>query len=461
MPVSLGAVSSQLLKLFYSGIRVDDKQAAVLEGIEKNAIIILTNKNESTFDLLFSNSRYKQIGLPCPQIGFDYRILAWQPIGHLVRMMVARLDRLSQKKGLPNPYKSGFIGKKLLDGKVGFLSLISKRGFYRRFIKTLTDPVQYLIDLQKTTNRPVYFIPQLIFFSKHPHRSVPRTLDIMFGPEDQPGNLRRLYTLFKNPGKVFVELSEPVSLRDFLATSLMKGRSTAHQAFALRRLLLHQINRHHQSITGPVLKSRQELKESILTNERFGNFITTYAENHDKPIAEVRRKADAYIEEIAASYNPAAIRIYSAIVGWIIRTIFDGVAVNIDLLTKIKSMSMRGPLIFIPCHKSHIDYLILSYLLYHNNLPCPLIAAGKNLSFWPMGPVVPIRRRLFPAAHISWGRALLKGFRRIHSQTYWRKATISSNLSKGAAAAPVNCSCPNWGCCRFCSMPTRTKPVKI
>lgn len=122
LPVSLGAVSSQLLKLFYSGIRVDDKQAAVLEGIEKNAIIILTNKNESTFDLLFSNSRYKQIGLPCPQIGFDYRILAWQPIGHLVRMMVARLDRLSQKKGLPNPYKSGFIGKKLLDGKVGFLS---------------------------------------------------------------------------------------------------------------------------------------------------------------------------------------------------------------------------------------------------------------------------------------------------------------------------------------------------
>lgn len=387
LPQDMGAVSTQLLKQFYSGIRVEAKQTEVLQRIEKNALIVFTNQIENKFDLLFAYSRYKQLELPYPQIGFDYRILSWQPIGHLVRIILARLDRLSQKKGLPNPYRSGYIAQQLLNGKVGFLSLISKKGFYRRFIKARTDPVQYLIRLQKSIDRPIYFVPQLIFFSKNPHRSRPRTIDILFGPQDQPGVLRRLFTLFKNPGKVFVELSEPVNLRDFLGTTLMRERSTAQQTVALRRLLLHQINRHRQSITGPVLKSRQELKESILTNERFQVFLNAYAENHDKSLAELRRRADDYIEEIAASYNPAAIRVYSAIVGWIIRTIFDGVTVNIDLLSKIKSMSMRGPLVFIPCHKSHIDYLILSYLLYHNDLPCPLIAAGKNLSFWPLGPL--------------------------------------------------------------------------
>ncbi|MEA3428910.1 MAG: 1-acyl-sn-glycerol-3-phosphate acyltransferase, partial [Thermodesulfobacteriota bacterium] len=56
-------------------------------------------------------------------------------------------------------------------------------------------------------------------------------------------------------------------------------------------------------------------------------------------------------------------------------------------LNKVKSMSKKGPLILIPCHKSHIDYMILSYILYTNNMPCPLVAAGKNLSFWPMGPM--------------------------------------------------------------------------
>ena len=380
-------VSRQLLKLFYSGIQVDEKQLDVFKEIEEDAIIIFTNKLENKFDLLFAHNRYQQLDLPYPEIGFDYRILSWQSIGHLLRMGLARFDRVTLRKGLPNPYKSGYIASQLLDGKAAFLSLISKKGFYRRFVKALTDPVQYLIELQKNTDRTIYFIPHLIFFSKNPHRSRPRTIDILFGPEDQPGLARRLYTLFRKPGKVFVELSEPVNLKDFLETSLMKDRTTRHQAVALRRLLLHQINRHRQSITGPMLKTRQELKESILTNDRFRRFISNYAENRDKPIYEVRRKADGYIEEIAANYNPAVINIFSAIVGWIIRTIFDGVTVNIDLLSKIKSMSLRGPLIFIPCHKSHIDYLILSYLLYHNNLPCPLIAAGKNLSFWPMGPL--------------------------------------------------------------------------
>ncbi|MGD9014052.1 MAG: 1-acyl-sn-glycerol-3-phosphate acyltransferase, partial [Desulfobacterales bacterium] len=101
----------------------------------------------------------------------------------------------------------------------------------------------------------------------------------------------------------------------------------------------------------------------------------------------VRKKADGYIDEIAAGYNPAYIKFFSAIVGWILRSMFDGVAVNNNALGKVKRLALKGPLVLIPCHKSHIDYLILSYLLYHNNMPVPLVAAGKNLSFWPMGPL--------------------------------------------------------------------------
>jgi glycerol-3-phosphate O-acyltransferase len=75
------------------------------------------------------------------------------------------------------------------------------------------------------------------------------------------------------------------------------------------------------------------------------------------------------------------------ILTWFLNTLFDGVTINEDGLNRVKSMSKNGPVIFIPCHKSHIDYLILSYLLYNNNMPCPHVAAGKNLSFWPMGPL--------------------------------------------------------------------------
>ena len=97
--------------------------------------------------------------------------------------------------------------------------------------------------------------------------------------------------------------------------------------------------------------------------------------------------ADSCIDEISADPSPSWLRFYSAIVGWILRTLFDGVSMNLDGLAAVKRMALRGPVVYVPCHKSHVDYLILSYMLYNNDLPCPLIAAGKNLSFWPMGPL--------------------------------------------------------------------------
>ena len=386
LPDSLGKIASLLLRLFYSGIKTDKEQTALLRQIEKDdAVIIYVTKFKSAFEYLFYYIRYQRDKLPYPQVGFDYRIYLWQPLSRLFKICFAHIDFFFHRRKFPSPYKSGFIGQTLLKHKAGMLSLVGKRGFYRRFVKAKTDPIQYLIELQKSTQRPIYIVPQLMFFSKNPHRSIPTLTDIFFGPEDNPGRIRRLLTLFKNPGKVFVEVSEPVNLKDYLQNESIRSQPIEYQSLMLRRNLLVQLNRHRQSITGPMLKTTLELKESILTGQRFQEFMDTYSKNRNIPIHEVRKKADGYIEEIAAGYNPAYIKLFSAIVGWIIHTMFDGVSVNNNALGKVKRLALKGPLVLIPCHKSHIDYLILSYLLYHNNMPVPLVAAGKNLSFWPMG----------------------------------------------------------------------------
>ena len=385
LPDNIGKLPSLILRLFYSGIKTTKDQIAVLEQIEDDAIVVYATKFKSYFEYLFYYSRYQKNKLLYPQIGFDYQIYFWQPISRLIKMLLAHIDYFIRNRRFPSPYKSGYIAQSLIEGKAGMLSLVSKKGFYRRFIKAKTDPIQYLIELQKSTEHPVYIIPQLLFFSKNPHRSIPTLTDILFGPEDNPGRIRRLFGLFKNPGKVFFEVSEPVNLKTYLEDESIRNQPIEYQSLVLRRNLLVQLNRHRQTITGPILKTRQELKESILTNRRFQEFMEKYATSRDTPLPEVRKKADGYIEEIAAGYNPAYIKIFSVLVGWIIRTMFDGVTVNNNALNRIKRLALKGPLILIPCHKSHIDYLILSYLLYHNNMPVPLVAAGKNLSFWPMG----------------------------------------------------------------------------
>lgn len=387
LPDKMDGFSTTLLKLFYKGIKVDGQQAEILQGLDEDAIVVYVNKFKSFFEYLFYYNRYQQEKLPYPQMGFDYKVYAWQPLVKLLRIPLAKLNSLVRHGSVPNPFRSGFVKQELLDGRCAFLSLVGKKIFQRRFIKSETDPIQYLIDMQKSIDRPIYIIPQLMFFSKTARRENPTLLDILFGPEDKPGNLRKLFTLFKNPGNVFVEVSEPLNLKKYLASIEAGDQTTEYQSLLLRRDLLIQLNSHRQSITGPVRKSREELKESILTTERFQRFMETYAENRDIPIQQVRRKADGYIEEIAANYRPAFIKVASVLVGWIIRAMFDGFTTNHDVLNRVKSMSLKGPLVLIPSHKSHIDYLILDYVLYHNNLPVPHIAAGKNLSFWPMGPI--------------------------------------------------------------------------
>ncbi len=387
LPSRLGRLMSLALKLFYSGIRLETHQAGVLRDLPSDAIVVFTTRFQCAFAFLFAYTRYAAMGLPFPTIGLRCRLFVWQPLARMLRILLACADSLWHLRRMPDPMANGFMENQLLQGQAGFLTLIEKRRFWHRFRRPRVDPVEFLISLQKRIDRPILLVPQLMFFSRNPRRARLRLMDMLFGTEDEPGRLRLLTSLFKNPGNVFVELSPPIDMRRFLARAEIAAHRSDYQAAILRGEILAQISRHRQSITGPVLKSRAELKESILTGERFQQFMQAHAESHQLPLAEVRAKAGDYIDEIAAALNPNWIRFYSAIVGWIFRTIFDGVALDTEGLAAVKRMALRGPIVFVPSHKSHVDYLLLSYVLYHHDQPCPLVAAGKNLSFWPIGPL--------------------------------------------------------------------------
>ena len=385
LPKNSGFLSSLILRSFFSDVYVNPTQTAFLKTLSNEAIIVYASKYRSRFEYLFYHTRYKEEGIPFPEIGFEYRIFLPQKISRLIRVLLAHADHFFRHKIFLNPYKSGFFKRQMEAGSAAFLSLVDPKGFYHRFVKAKQDPLRYLIELQRTTDRPICIVPQWLLFSKKPHRPLPSLVDMIFGSEENPGRLRRWAVVLRTPQKAFVEISDPVNLKDFLQEPENQDRDLEQLSFTLRNRLLEQMNRHRQSITGPVIKTQEELKELILRNGRFQDFMKRYAQSQNKDIREIYKKADAYLNEIAADYSITFIQTLSMIFGWIWKTMFDGITLDMEGLHRVKSAATKAPLIFVPCHKSHVDYLILNYLLFNNNMPCPHTAAGRNLAFWPMG----------------------------------------------------------------------------
>lgn len=387
LPKESGFLSTLILKSVFADVHMNATQAAYLKTLSKKGIVVYVSKYRSRFNFLFYHVRYKEEGVPFPEICFEYRILLWQKISRLLRIAYAHLNHLLKHGTFPNPYDSGFFKRRLESGSAAFFSLIDPKGFYRRFLKAKQGPATFLIELQKTTDRPIYIVPQWLFFSKRPHRPPRSLLDVIFGSEENPGRLRRWLVALRSPQKLFVEVSDPLNLKDFLQEPDNQDRDLEQLAFNLRNRLLEQLDRHRQSITGPVLKSPVELKELILRDEPFQDFMKQYAESQGKDVFEIYKEANSYLDDIAADYSVTLVQTLAKIFGWIWKTMFEDVTVDMEGLYRVKSAATRAPLVLVPCHKSHFDYLIINYLLFINNMPTPHIAAGRNLAFWPMGPL--------------------------------------------------------------------------
>ncbi len=85
---------------------------------------------------------------------------------------------------------------------------------------------------------------------------------------------------------------------------------------------------------------------------------------------------DAWAEGLKDSYR--VIRFFHVVLTWLWNNLYDGISVS--GITRLKELAQTHEIVYIPCHRSHIDYLLLSYVLYQNGLTPPHIAAGRNLN---------------------------------------------------------------------------------
>ncbi|VFP84082.1 Glycerol-3-phosphate acyltransferase [Candidatus Erwinia haradaeae] len=135
---------------------------------------------------------------------------------------------------------------------------------------------------------------------------------------------------------------------------------------------------------GPHLLARRDLLEKLLKSKVIIHVIREEANKKHISPKIVQKNILFLIKEISANFSCIAIYFTDYLMSWVWRKLYQGIKIRGS--QSVLQLSQSGhTIVYVPCHRSHMDYLLLSYILYHQGLFLPHIAAGINLNFWPVG----------------------------------------------------------------------------
>ena len=386
LPSTPGFLLRYTLDPFFSRVTVNPRHLERLQELSQKGAVVYALKYRSHLDFLFFNRRYQKLGVLAPEVAFDLNLWMWQPFSHLVQIVSATLNHFTRRRAWPNPFQDSYFLKTLQDRRGSLLFLVDQVGFRQRFLKPREDPIRHLLELQEQLDFPIFLVPQMVIYEKAPLREDKGLLQLFFGDVENPGKLRKLVLCFFKAKQAVVEVAEPVNLQEALAAAPQDGR-LREMAQDIRRELIQRIDLKRRMITGPVIKSREEVLELTLTDPGLTRAMEHLAETEKKKLYKIKKDAQDYFWEISADWNQFCISGMIYVVTWLSKHLFDGIAFDAEGFERVREAGQRGSLIFVPCHKSHLDYLILNNLIYQHHMHPPRIAAGKNLSFWPLGPL--------------------------------------------------------------------------
>ena len=143
------------------------------------------------------------------------------------------------------------------------------------------------------------------------------------------------------------------------------------------------------------IKSRDEIRQIILSKESVKQAMAAKVKvkldyyrgtmhlniDEDAVYREVENEAIQDINTLAANYSHKALQLMAKIMRYIFITIYDKIIVNEDMLKKVRTIcdSRKGPVIFVPTHRSYVDFLLVSAILFYYKMEIPHICAGEDL----------------------------------------------------------------------------------
>jgi glycerol-3-phosphate O-acyltransferase len=280
---------------------------------------------------------------------------------------------------LPRPGRRLLIGAARADR--AYFGLARRANFFST--RLVSRAPRYLVQLVAAAaaqpDFDVDLVPVAIFWGRAPHKEA-RFWHLLFA-EDWvlTGHFRKLLNVLVNGRNTVVDFGEPVRLRDAIQDGINAPRSVRRILRNLRAILRAQ----RASTIGPDLSHRRTMVAQLLKTRAVREAVRAQMRAGGMPRRAALIVARKYAMEIAANYSQPFVTFMSLLLGRLWNRLYDGV--EFEHVEKLGEIGDGAEIIYVPCHRSHMDYLLLSYVIYHKGFAVPHVAAGENLNLPVIG----------------------------------------------------------------------------
>ncbi|AUI65151.1 MULTISPECIES: glycerol-3-phosphate 1-O-acyltransferase PlsB [Glaesserella] len=322
--------------------------------------------------------------------------------------------------GLPDPLLNNEIQGQSLPR---FVFLDEGRRFFKsKGAKTETESVFYrYLDLNRQDeNLNIQVMPVSVLWGRAPGKEKGLPVLRLLGP------FQRLITMLWFGRDNFIRFSQAVSLRYMIANY----GSDNNLAQKLARVAKMHFAKQRYSATGPQLPDRQAMFNKLLQSPAILAAIEDEAKKPKGSPEKARKEAEKILDEIAANVRHDSLRTADRVLSWLWNKLYQGI--NVQYAERVRKLALEGhELVYVPCHRSHMDYLLLSYILYHQGLVPPHIAAGINLNFWPAGPIFRSWGAFFIRRTFKGNRLYSTIFREYLAELFYRGYSVEYFIEGG------------------------------
>jgi glycerol-3-phosphate O-acyltransferase len=225
----------------------------------------------------------------------------------------------------------------------------------------------------------VDLVPVAIFWGRAPDKEA--SLWRLFFAEDWVlvGRFRKFLNVIVNGRNTVLHFGEPLALREAMQDGMNAPRNVRRILRSLRTTLRAQ----RASTIGPDLSHRRTMVAQLIKTQAVRRAVRAEMRARGLQRRAALLVARKYAVEIAANYSQPFVTFMSLLLGRLWNRLYGGL--EFGHIENLGDIGDGAEIIYVPCHRSHMDYLLLSYVIYRKGFAVPHVAAGANLNMPVIG----------------------------------------------------------------------------